>query len=317
MSIISTIEDLINKSWFTHLIDEDDLKVYQDKLSNYIQYLNSRFEIHYNITTGEKKYTVNLPGAPLILPNMTDTEEKIFQSVFNYAFTFSKDDFVEPGLEFIVHQPFIIENSYDINDKNIRKTLRSMLDRFYSFDEEFIEKCLNTFDGDNPNLVEGICLNHEDKWNGFSCYEKNIYDVPTSRDLTRNKDLITRLTSLYGFDEKTVSDLLTNLEPVLDDDTIRILYMPTFKKDGSQNYFVFTLFSFYNGEMSVDFVKNVTKALVSSGRMSNELSRDLIDWNDFSTRIVNGFSFVFEKVGKKTNLSILANYGFRENPTIS
>ena len=312
MAITDKLKELVDNKWFTHLVDEKDLEVYEKHLSEYLlpSYSDVRIELAKTFSTGKKWYGIHFPGAPisLNLSGLIDAED-FFIKIRNYIIFF-EDDFSSPSREVLIHEPFMIENSYD-SDFKVRSYLKQALAKFYLYDKDFLTSSLDIFDGANINYVERINIDRKNLLNSFSCYEVPDYDVPEFRDFTRNKDVIQRLGSLYNINEKPLNDLIEQLKPVLSDNSVRITF--SLNQNGWENPEVFgiTLSPHYSTEEYNDIVARMCDTFCSLQMITPEEYNDLKSWTDFKDRILTGFSLQISNKGKtKIDTSFSAHFGF-------
>lgn len=309
--ITEKLKSVIDKKWFTTLVDQTDFDVYENDLTEYIlpNYSDIRIELAKNFSTGKKWYGIHFPGAPINLGGLLSSEDVLLE-IRNYILFF-EDDLSSPSKEVIIHTPFVIENSFDDSQK-VRETFKEMLNKFYSYEEEFITKAFNVFDGFNINYVESINIDRKNALNSFSCYEVNDYDLPfeSSRDLTRNKDVIQRLGEIYGINSSPLDNLITKLEPIIGDENVRLTYSLNQNETGTPGVFAITLTPHLSTEDYTGTISNMCDKFNDVGMMSIEESNDLKGWTNFEDRIVTGFSLQIKNKGKGLDLSFCGHYGF-------
>lgn len=311
--ITEKLKLVVENQWFTHLVDQTDLNVYENELSEYIlpSYSDIRIELAKNFSTGEKWYGIHFPGAPISLNQIAGADAALFQ-IRNYIMFF-EDDFSSPSLEIIIHTPFAIENSYDLEPyKMVRGIFKRILNKFYSFDEDFITETFNVFDGANINYVESINIDRKKGLNSFACYEVNDYDVPfeSSRDLARNKDVIQKLGKVYGINKKALEDLIVKLEPVIGDENVRLIYAPNQHKTKNPEVFAITFSPHYSTDNYNEVISNLCDKFCSLGMISLEESNDLKNWTNFEDRIVTSFSLQIKNKEKGIDTCFCGHYGF-------
>lgn len=309
--ITEKLKSVIDKKWFTSLVDQIDLDVYENDLSEYIlpSYSDIRIELAKNFSTGKKWYGIHFPGAPINLRGLVSSDD-VLMEIRNYILFF-EDDLTTPSKEVIIHSPFTVENSFDDSEK-VRQVLKEILSKFYSYKEEFITETFNIFDGFNINYVESINIDRKNQMNSFSCYEVNDYDLPfkSGRDIVRNKDVIQRLGATYGINSKPLDDLMLKLEPIIGDENVRLTYSLNQKESEDPKTFAITFTPHYSTEDYIGTISSMCDKFHESGMMTSDECNDLKGWTNFEDRIVTGLSLQIKNKGRGLELEFCGHYAF-------
>jgi hypothetical protein len=304
MSVLSTLENCVTNNRFKFLIDSEDLEVFKNENLDWCtQGVNSRITIEKNITTAKKLYSTLVDGVPK-LEGVTEQEEILLSRMERYFVSFSKTSLNKPVFEEIGNSLSLIgfENSYD-NSKIVRDTVKKLLSRFYSYDEEFITSCFNLFDGCNVNAFESLFINHETKTSGFSCSEYNTIetDVDTA-DGFRCTDLSKRILMLYGMYSKTTDHFIDSLKDVLYDENFKVVYFLPQKSSYVPNYFSIRFFTKHLGESRKKSIQTFVNILVTQKMLDEGQAKDLNEWEDNPNHQFGYFDILFEKTSNGINI---------------
>jgi hypothetical protein len=309
--VLEKLKSLIDENRFQTLVNQKDLDVYSNELSEYLlpSYSDLRIELAKEFSNGKKWYGIHFPGAPVNLHRVFPPQELLIE-IKNYIIFF-EDDLSSTSREVLIHQPFMVENSYD-NSQIVRENIKRVFKQIYSYDEELITKCFDVFDGANVNYTESINIDRKRSFISFSCYEVNDYDLPfeVSRDLVRNKDVIQRLGEIYEINSKPLSNLITKLEPIIKNKNIRLYYSLHQSESKNPGVFGITFTPHYSTEDYLQTISDMCDNFRVMEMLSPEEANDLKNWTNFEDRLVTGFSLEIQNNKKNIDLSFRAHYGF-------
>jgi hypothetical protein len=106
-----------------------------------------------------------------------------------------------------------VENSYD-EIKEIRDEIIKNFKNWDNYDENFLNFCIDSFDGDYSTLLNGISITSEDKMNSLICH---IYP---NGNFETHKKIIERLCNLYNLtttdtDKSKLNYIIEKISPIL------------------------------------------------------------------------------------------------------
>lgn len=319
MSVISTLENYLNQGKFKLLLNDEDLNVLKDpNFDWFTQASNSLVVLTKNIKTDEKTYNLLVHGSPIQLQNLTENEICLLDTNNFYICGFVPSEITNPTQESILLRFNAIENSYD-DSSLVRETIKSLLDKFYSYNEEFITSCFDMFDGCNITMVESLFMHHETKSCGFSCFEDNTTEVDINTvDHVRNQDLCKRFLNLYGLLNDETESFVESLKDVFDDRNLKIVWNLPQKSKGNPNFFYIEFVPKIEQNPTkernvtrMESIKRILDFLVSKNVLDHGRSSEMIDWVNEGNTFCNVGIF-FKKVSTKIHIQPTFSVGLGE-----
>lgn len=256
MSAISKLEQYLNEGKFKSLISQEDLDAFNhENFTWFTQISNSQMIISKNIQLDKKIYYMFIHGSPIRLEDLNENEIALLDTNNFYMVGFEQDDLINPIHEAIMLRYNSIENSHD-DSSIVRETVQSLLNKFYSYEEEFLTKCLNTLDGENVTFLSDIFLDHKNKICGLHCHEeKGIVIDDNTVDSFRMRDLCKKFLSVYGLLTEETESFIEKFEHVFNDENLKVFWGLPQQKLGVPNYFKIQL-SPKMGSHMIDSIKN-------------------------------------------------------------
>lgn len=304
--MINQLRELVDKSWFTHLITEQDVEA-SETLSDYVDF-SENFVIKHNLSTEEKEYVCSFRGGPTFQNTLDYVDKKFFDRIQTYLMMFKSDNFEEPDSELLFFDSTVIENSYD-ETQFVRECTKNIFKNYYSYDEDFMNKCLNVFDGGTLNFIDGIRIYRNKPFNSVICYEVGTLEL--ERDYVRNVYTFTEICKLYGFTQGEIDQAMLKIGVIADDLTTRFCFeLPQSSEETLSKEFHLILLP-YEMETYANCIENITKQIVSQGFITEERKRDLLDWTNWEDRYLSHYSLSITASKGKVNVEPIVYYGIQ------
>jgi len=320
MSVLHRLENYLNQETFKLLVKSEDLEMFQHSNFDWItESSNAQIIIQKNITTDEKIYHFYMSGSPIKLNDLNEREIAFLGTNHSYVCGFSKSDHTSPIHEGLGFKSHLIENSDD-NSNIVRETIKSLLNKFYSYDEEFLTKCFDIFDGYNATFVDDLFIHHPTKSCGFTCFEEQVNEVDENTvDDIRHTDLCKKFLSLYGLLTEETESFVDNFRGIFGDENLLISWTLPQKSKKNSNFFKVNFRSKVSpgkmnnnlentGEIRMNSIKNILQTLVSLKILDYGRFLELIQWVENGNEFPQ-FALIFEKSGKKVNINPILEIG--------
>jgi len=311
--MINQLRELVDKSWFTHLITEQDVEV-SETLGEYTEF-SENFIIKHNLSTDEKEYVCSFRGGPTFQNTLEGVDGRFFDRIQTYIMTFKSNNFEEPDSELLFFDSTVLENSYD-ETQFVRQCTKNIFNNYYSYDEEFMNKCLDVFDGGTMNFIDGVRIYRNKPFNSILCYEVGTLEL--QRDYMRNLHTFTEICKLYGFTQTEIDQAMLKIGPIASDLETRFCFeLPQSSEETLSKELHLVLLP-YAKESYMDSIKSTSQQLVSQGLITDERRRDLVDWTNWEDRYLSHYSLNITSVDGEVNVEPIAYYGIelreRVNP---
>lgn len=316
MSVLNKLENYLSQEKFKLLVKPEDLEMFQHpNFDWFTKSSNSQIVISKNITTDENVYYSYISGSPIELKDLNEKEISFLGTNNGYVCGFSKSDPLKPIREALAFRSHSIENSDD-NSNIVRETIKSLLNKFYSYDEEFLTKCFDTFDGCNVTFVDDLFIDHPTKSCGFTCFEEKTIEIDENTvDDVRHIDLCKKFLSLYGLLTEETESFADNFRSVFKDENILVCWTLPQKSGKNPNFFKISFRSKVfagkmdngpknAGEIRMNSIKNILQTLVSLKILDYGRFLELIQWLEDGNEFPE-FCLLFEKVSKKVNINCI------------
>jgi len=311
--MINQLRELVDKSWFTHLITEQDVKV-SETLGGYTEF-SENFIIKHNLSTEEKEYVCSFRGGPTFQNTLEGVDGRFFDRIQTYLMIFKSNNLEEPDSELLFFDSTVLENSYD-ETQFVRECTKNIFNNYYSYDETFMNKCLNVFDGATLNFIDGVRIYRNKPFNSILCYE--VGDIQLDRDYHRNLYTFTEICKLYGFTQSEIDQAMLKIGPIAGDYNTRFCFeLPQSSEESISKELHLVLLPF-DRSVYMESLNIISQQFVSQGLISEERKRDLIDWTNWEDRYLSHYSLNITSVNGEVNVEPIAYYGIelreRVNP---
>lgn len=238
MSVIAKLEQYLNEGKFKSLISQEDLDALNhENLKWFTQASNSQVIIEKNIQLNKKIYYLFIHGSPIKMEDLSENEIALLDTNNFYLVGFEENDLINPIYEGIMLRYNSIENGDD-ESSLVRETIKSLLNKFYSYEEKFLTKSFNTLDGGNVTFLSEIFLDHKNKTCGVTCYEEKTIEIDQNTvDSFRHRDLCKKFLSLYELLTEETESFVEKFEHVFADDNLMVYWLLPQQKKDVPNYF--------------------------------------------------------------------------------
>lgn len=300
---VSHLEELVSKNWFTNLLSEEDVSNIQS-LSEYLDFA-SNIMICKSFTTNKKSYFISLQGSPTFFGQFKDLNNKLLERLQLYLTEFDSKDLKSAKSELFFFDSTLIENSYDSNSIS-RDSIKLIFDEYYSYDEDFLNACLNAFDGGTATFVDGIRIDRKQGFNHALCFE--LGTNREDRSFERNSRIFKDIALLYDFEESQIDDWLEQHKSIMYSKNTRLCYQlkNSFRKK-AQDLEVLVLP--IDGQVFMTSNLESIQSFLEFGLIDELQANDLKDWNDYNHRTLSHFNLKLTKSKEKINTELEAFYG--------
>lgn len=311
--MINQLRELVDKSWFTHLITEQDVEA-SETLSDYVDF-SENFMIKHNLITEEKEYVCSFRGGPTFQNTLEYVDKRFFDRIQTYLMIFRSDNFEEPDSELLFFDSTVLENSYD-ETQFVRECVKNIFKNYHSHDETFMNKCLDVFDGATLNFIDGIRIYRNKPFNSVLSYE--VGDIELDRDYLRNVHTFTEICKLYGFTQKEVDQAMLKIGPIAGYYDTRFCFELPQSAEATTSKELHLVLLPFDKSVYMESIEKITQQFVSQGFLTEERKRDLLDWTNWEDRYLSHYSLNITANKGKVNVEPVAYYGIelreRVNP---
>lgn len=299
----SHLQELVEKNWFTSLVDEEDVNNIEE-LSEYLEFA-SNLMLTRNFTTGEKTYFVSMQGSPIFFKQFNHLNNKLLDRLQLYLMEFNPKDLSSVESELFFFDSTLIENSYD-SSSIARDAIKTIFEAYYSCDEELLTNALNAFDGGTASFVDGIRIHRSKEYNSALCYE--LGTNAEDRNFERNARVFKDVALLYGFKESLIDEWVELYKPVLYNKNTRICYQ--LKNSESKSFTELEVLVLpISSQVFMTAHNESIQSFLELGLINQEQANDLKDWNDYTFRTLSHFNLKLTQSKTKLDTELQAFYG--------
>lgn len=196
-----------------------------------------------------------------------------------------------------------LENSYDEN-LIVRKEIKNSFDDWNPYYKRFLDSCLNCFDGESDNYLNGLYFSTNKLYNRLICHE--YPDAQYDRD----KFIIENLCNLYSIvennqDRYDLNELIYKLKPILSKENLKLNYRLTHSKSDYKEFEIMIYPMIH--ESREDIFPFTLDSLVENLLLNLNIAEELKSWeSDYRKLGFITLKFIKED---RLRLEILASYG--------
>lgn len=300
---VSHLQELVEKNWFTNLVDTDDL-VNIDKLSEYTEFA-SNIILTKNFGTGDKSYMISMQGSPVFFRQFNNLSNKLLDRLQLYIIEFDSKDLDNYQSELFFFDSTLIENSYD-SSSIARDSIKTIFDSYYSCDQELLTSSLNAFDGGTASFVDGIRIHKKEECNSALCYE--LGTNAEDRNLERNVRVFKDIGLLYGLKESFIDEWLETHKSIMYNRNTRLCYQ--LKNSSSKSFKEIELLILpIDSQVFMTAHNESIQSFIELGLINQDQANDLKDWNDYTLRTLSHYNLKITEGKSKLETSLQAFYG--------
>lgn len=300
---LSHLQELVEKNWFTSLVDGEDVSNI-DQLSEYADFA-SNMMLTRNFGTGERTYLFSMQGSPIFFRQFNTLNNKLLDRLQLYLLEFNSNDLTTHQSELFFFDSTLVENSYD-SSSIARDSIKTIFNSFYSFNEELLTNCLNVFDGGTATFVDGIRIHKKEEYNGALCYE--LGTNAEDRSLERNSRVFKEIALEYGLKESFVDEWLERFASILYNRNTRLCYQ--LKNSSTKSFKEIELLILpIDSQVFMTANNESIQSFLELGLITQEQSNDLKDWNDYTLRTLSHFNLKITQGKSGLETSLQAFYG--------
>jgi len=307
----SHLQELVEKKWFTSLVDEEDVSNIE-QLSEYTEFASNAI-LTKNFTTGEKTYFVSMQGSPIFFKQFNYLNNKLLDRLQLYLMEFDSEDLSTVQSELFFFDSTLIENSYD-SSSIARDSIKTIFDAYYSCDEEFLTNTLDVFDGGTASFVDGIRIHKKENCNTALCYE--LGTNAEDRSFERNSRVFKDIALLYGLKESLVDEWIEKYKPILYNKNTRICYQLKHSETGSFEKFEVLILPI-SSQVFMTAHNESIQSFLELGLINQDQANDLKDWNDYTFRVLSHFNLILTEGTSSLNTELQAFYGIELDEKIN
>lgn len=197
-----------------------------------------------------------------------------------------------------------LENSYD-DPLTIRKEIKNCFDCWNPYYKRFFDRCLNYFDGESDNYLDGIYFSTNKKtYNRLICHE-----YPDAQ-YTRDKFIIEKLSILYDVAETNqdrfdLNEIIHKLKPILEKENLKLNYKLLFSKKQLKQFEIMIYPMIHEERKNI--IEFTLNSLVENSLLDPTISEELKNWeHDYKKLGYITLKFIKED---RVRLEVLASYG--------
>lgn len=196
-----------------------------------------------------------------------------------------------------------LENSYD-KTSIVRDEIKKSFDAWNPYYKRFLSSCLNCFDGESDNYLNGIYFSTEKLYNRLICHE--YPDAQYDRD----KSIIEQLSTLYNISETNqdkfdLNELIYKLKPILSKENLKLNYRLMHSKNEFKEFEIMIYPMVHEARENIfDFTLN---SLTENSLINPKISEELKNW-EYDYRKLGFITLKFIKEDR-VRLEILGSYG--------
>jgi hypothetical protein len=208
--------------------------------------------------------------------------------------------FVEKSYSF---NTTLLENSYD-ESLDTRNEIKSVFDEWNPYYKRFLNSCLNCFDGESDNYLNGLGFHTNKLYNHLLCHE-----YPTA-EFDRDKHIIENLCELYTITETNqdkfdLNEIIYKLKPILSKENLKLNFKLTQSKVDFKEFEIVIYPIVHDAKDDIfNFTCNV---LINENLLDQTTAQEFLSWESFERRK----GYIKLKINKtdRVRLEVIASYG--------
>lgn len=300
---ITHLSDLVQENKYQSLIGLDDVDNIK-KLQEYTDCSNNLVVIK-NFTTGEKNYAISMGGSPVFFGQFkTKVDSRLFDRMSLYVIEFDSEDVTTVRSEVFFFASTLLENSYDSTSIG-RDSVKTIMDSYYSYDEDLLTPCFDAFDGGTATFIEGIRINRKEEVNTVFCYELGTNEE--DRDFNRNANVLRKIAKLYDYDENNIETWIEDYREVLGNRNTRLCYQLKQSGDKKPPEIEIQVLPI-DPQVFMQSHNEIAKTFKDMGLIEEKTWLELIDWTDFTFRKLSHFNLRLNKGSNGIETELTAYY---------